>query len=141
MPFLQCKAWSDPLPADVITKLIGNIFLKNVSAGWLVTTGPLSKAAKGIMSEWENRTDKTRSKISFYTADRIINLLCDTKQIVSADVISSFASRDFTIGQNMILLLMEESIIGVIPILEPNNNFISSVIAYDAKTGSRIVDQ
>lgn len=139
--YVECKAWSDPLPADVITKLIGNIFLKNANAGWLVTTGPLSKDAKGIMSEWENRTDETRSKISFYTSDRIINLLCDTKQIVSADVISSSASRDFTIGQNMTLLLMEESIIWVVPILESNSNFISSVIAYDAKTGSRIVDQ
>ena len=51
--FVECKAWDSPLPADVITKLLGNVVIKNANAGWLITTGPLSKDAKGAQEEWE----------------------------------------------------------------------------------------
>ena len=84
---VECKAWEAPLPADVISKLLGNLELRNVCAGWLVTTGPLTKDAEGIRTEWENRSDNSRSKLSFYTADRIMQMLFDAKMIVSADAV------------------------------------------------------
>ena len=45
---VECKAHSSNLSADVITKLVGNVYTRDVSAGWLMTTGPLGKDAKGI---------------------------------------------------------------------------------------------
>ena len=40
---VECKAWDSALPADVITKLLGNGMLKGIKTCWLVTTGGLSK--------------------------------------------------------------------------------------------------
>ena len=51
--FVECKAWDGTLPADVITKLLGNVVMKNADGGWLITTGALSKDAKGAQEEWE----------------------------------------------------------------------------------------
>ena len=38
---VECKAHENALPADVITKLLGNIMLRKADACWLVTTGPV----------------------------------------------------------------------------------------------------
>ena len=35
---VECKAHSSNLSADVITKLVGNVYTRDVSAGWLMTT-------------------------------------------------------------------------------------------------------
>lgn len=139
--YVECKAWSDPLPADVITKLLGNVYIKNVTAGWLMTTGPLSKDAKGLVSEWENRTDDSRTKLSVYTAERIIELLCNTRQIVSADDVAAVASEEFDIGQNITLLLLPDSMIWVVPIIDAHTPLASSVVAFDAKKGKRITEK
>ena len=34
---VECKAHSSNLSADVITKLVGNVYTRDVSAGWLMT--------------------------------------------------------------------------------------------------------
>lgn len=139
--FVECKAWADPLPADVITKLLGNVIMKNVTAGWLMTTGPLSKDAKGLVSEWENRTDDSRTKLSFYTAERIIDLLCSTRQIVSADSVATIAGEEFDIGQNITLLLLTNSMVWVVPVIDAHTRLVSSVVAFDADSGKRIKDK
>ena len=135
---VECKAWNDPLPADVITKLLGNVMLRNASAGWLMTTGPLSKDAAGICSEWERRVDDSRSKLSFYTADRIVNTLCDARIIVSADYVAQTISDTHSIGQSMTLILTTDNILWIVPVMSGDSGFTTSVIIYDAKTGRRI---
>ena len=139
--YVECKAWTDPLPADVITKLLGNVLIKNATAGWLMTTGPLSKDAKGLVAEWENRTDDSRTKLSVYTAERIIDLLFDTRQIVSADNVATLAGEEFDIGQNITLLLLPNSMIWVVPIIDAHTRLASSVVAFDAKSGNRIKEK
>ena len=139
--YVECKAWTDPLPADVITKLLGNVFIKNATAGWLMTTGPLSKDAKGLVAEWENRTDDSRTKLSIYTADRIIDLLCNTGQIVSVNNVASIAGEEFAIGQNITLLLLPNTMIWVVPIIDTHTQLVSSVVAFDARSGKRIMEK
>lgn len=56
---VECKAHENALPADVITKLLGNIMLRKADACWLVTTGPLSKDAEGTRIEWEQLSVST----------------------------------------------------------------------------------
>lgn len=53
--FVECKAWDGTLPADVITKLLGNVVMKNADGGWLITTGALSKDAKGHKKNGKGR--------------------------------------------------------------------------------------
>ena len=139
--YAECKAWADPLPADVITKLLGNVIIKNATAGWLITTGPLSKDAKGLVAEWENRTDDSRTKLSFYTSERIIDLLYNTRQIVSADTVATIAGEKLDIGQNITLLLLPNSMIWVVPIIDAYTHLVSSVVAFDANSGERITEK
>ena len=61
--YVECKAYRDNISADVITKLLGNISLKSVSAGWLLSTGTFGKDAKGIQVEWEKKPNDEKAEI------------------------------------------------------------------------------
>ena len=71
---VECKAWEGSLPADAISKLLGNMQLRRATAGWLISTGPLSKDAEGIRSEWEDRTGPERNMLHFI--QRNVLLIC-----------------------------------------------------------------
>ena len=92
---VECKAWDSALPADVITKLLGNGLLKGIKTCWLVTTGGLSKDAEGIRIEWENAK---REGLVFFTQNRIIDLLTDSHLIKSVDIICEPLKDRFTMG-------------------------------------------
>lgn len=139
--FVECKAWENPLPADVITKLLGNIFLRKASAGWLITTGPLSKDANGIRAEWETDTNPDREKLSFYTQDRILTLLADAHEIVSLESVRALLENKFTTSSDATLMLTTDEIIWLIPVLDDNSNFVSAVVAFDARTGKRVCSE
>jgi hypothetical protein len=55
--YAECKAYREPIPADTISKLLGNVFLKNVDQGWLVTTSKLYRDAERLKEkeEWEKK--------------------------------------------------------------------------------------
>lgn len=139
--FVECKAWDTTLPSDVITKLLGNIMLKGVDAGWLITTGPLSKDAKGIISEWETENNQQRSKLAFYTEDRIISLLIDSNEIINPDKIFYETKEAFQLSDNAVLILMPSNMVWAIPLLDTNSAMVTSVAAFDAKTGRMITDK
>src|SRR5690349_8966595 len=40
---VECKAHRDPIAAEVITKLIGNVNLRRADEGWLFSTSDLTK--------------------------------------------------------------------------------------------------
>lgn len=138
MVLVECKAWDNALPADVISKLLGNVLLRKANAGWLITTGPLSKDAKGIKTEWETEANQNRGSLAFYTQDRILDLLIDSNEIVSLDTIKGASGNEHSFGDDAILLLTPESTTWVVPILDPASPFSSAVIAYNAKSGERI---
>lgn len=79
--YVECKAHKDNLSANVLTKLLGTITFKGYSEGWLITTGPLGKDAKGFMAEWKNKPIGEREKLSIYTPERIIEALINAKII------------------------------------------------------------
>ena len=62
----ECKAYREPIPADAISKLLGNIDIKGINQGWLVTTFKLSKDAEGLKEEWENRPPEERRRLQIY---------------------------------------------------------------------------
>lgn len=135
----ECKAWEGPLPADVITKLLGNLELRSIKAGWLITTGPLSKDAKGIQEEWESRTDGTREKLSFYTSERIIQTLIDLKIIIDPLLVFSNIDKGFNpIDDSIILMLTDIEPFWLIPVADTDIGLVSSVLVHNAKNGKRI---
>lgn len=139
--FVECKAHEDTLPADSITKLLGNVMLKNVNSGWLITTGPLSKDAKGIVSEWETENNPNRSKLAFFTEDRIIRLLIDSNEIINPEKIESDINTPLQLSDNAVLILMPSNAVWAIPVVDNVSGLSTSVLAFDAKTGNRIKNE
>jgi Holliday junction resolvase-like predicted endonuclease len=135
---VECKAWESTLPADAISKLLGNIELRKATAGWLFSTGPLSSDAKGIQNEWEERTDSERSKLSFYTSDRIIELLIDAHIIVFPVLIKEQLKNLFASSENSTLMVTTMGMFWLIPIMDKESVFTTSVIIFNARTGERI---
>lgn len=139
--FVECKAWDNPLPADVITKLVGNVIMRNADSGWLITTGPLSKDAKGTQDEWENGNNTDRRRLlSFYTADRIIELLLDTKLIKACTELKMNLQEGYVKSDTALLLITDIGRFWVVPVVAKNSGFVVSVIAFDACSGNQIVD-
>lgn len=133
---VECKAWDSVLPADVITKLLGNGLLKGIKTCWLVTTGGLSKDAEGIRIEWENTK---REGLVFFTQNRIIDLLTDSHLIESVDVICEPLKDRFTMGSEALLMLTSAGMYWIVPVTDSEVGLSSAVLAFDATTGQRIV--
>lgn len=132
---VECKAWDSALPADVITKLLGNGFLKGIKTCWLVTTGGLSKDAEGIRIEWEN---EKRDGLVFYTQNRIIDLLTDSHLIKSIETIIESIKETFEMGGEALLMLTSTGMYWVVPVVDSELGISSAVLAFDATTGKRI---
>lgn len=136
----ECKAWENALPADVISKLIGNMFLRKASEGWLLTTGPLSKDAEGLRLELEAKKDNN-CRISFYTSDRIVDLLIDANMVVDYKKIQSEIGGQFETSDNVVLMMTPEGKYWLIPVIDSSSEFINAIIVFNAKNGERIVDK
>lgn len=104
-----------------------------------MTTGPLSKDAEGIRSEWESRNDAQRGILSFYTSNRIIQQLIDANIIIAPSVIKK--STEFAISEDFILMLTSKSMYWLVAVIEETTDFITSIVVFDARTGERIVEQ
>lgn len=135
---VECKAHENALPADVITKLLGNIMLRKADACWLVTTGPLSKDAEGTRIEWEKESNSQRGKLSFYTQDRILDLLVESRQIQPLNKILGLISSEFVPGDDAMLMCTSSGMFWIVPIVDPALGISSAVLAFDAVHGQRV---
>ena len=73
--YVECKAHRSPLKADVLTKLFGVVGMYGYAEGWLISTGPLTRDARGLQEEWNNKPQAEREKLSIYTPERVIEAL------------------------------------------------------------------
>lgn len=78
---VECKAYRDPVPADTITKLMGNVQLRRADQGWLFTTSDLTKDGRGLWEEIQQDADHARS-IVWYSPSRTIDVLIAQRSIV-----------------------------------------------------------
>lgn len=134
---VECKAWESPLPADVISKLLGNILLKGADKGWLVTTGPLSKDAKGIKTEWEQKEDADRKRLIFYTGERILDQLIAARYVVGIDTIRAQINNE-NISEDAVLLFTANDCYWIIPFLSNKYNAVERVCIFEAQKGTPI---
>ena len=80
--YAECKAYREPIPADALAKLLGNVIQRRVNQGWLVSTSRLSKDAEGWKTDWENRPPEERRILQIYHPPRLLELLINSKCIV-----------------------------------------------------------
>lgn len=138
---VECKAHENALPADAISKLLGNVIIRNASSGWLMTTGPLTKDAEGARLEWEQRDISERQKLSFYTSDRIVESLVDARMITNPILIQEDARKEYSISEDITLMLITDAMYWIVPVVDQNTSFVTSVIVYNAKSAERIVEK
>jgi Restriction endonuclease/AAA ATPase domain len=78
---VECKAQRDALPADVITKLLGNVTIRGADSGWLFSTSDLGKEGRG---QWEEIQEQPHlaSKFMWFPPERIVSILLDQRTII-----------------------------------------------------------
>ncbi|MCU9952784.1 restriction endonuclease [Burkholderia sp. BKH01] len=84
---VECKAHRDPVSADVITKLMGNVQLRRADHGWLFTTSDLTKDGRGLWEEIQQDRDLSL-KFTWYSPARTIDVLIAQRSIVDPQTLS-----------------------------------------------------
>lgn len=105
--YVECKAHKDNLSAKVLINLLGTVDLYEYSEGWLISTGPLGKDAKGFVEKWEKKPPEKRGKLSIYSPDRILNALLDAKIISSkpeSKAQEMLSGHDLSLGKWILLI-------------------------------------
>ncbi|MFB5936625.1 restriction endonuclease [Peribacillus frigoritolerans] len=135
---VECKAHSNTLSADVLTKLLGNVFVKGVSSGWLFTSGPLGKDAKGLYEEWKKKSDDERRKLSIYNAEDLIKVLISSGKLHNPNKIK--LENDRTYSEEQSLLITEYGRFWAFKVMHVSAGVPYAVLLYDAETGCLIRD-
>jgi len=78
---VECKAQRDPVSADVITKLMGNVQLRRADHGWLFTTSDLTKDGRGLWDEIQQDRELSL-RFTWYSPARTIEVLIGQRVIV-----------------------------------------------------------
>lgn len=133
--YAECKAHRDPISADALPKLLGNVMLRNAQQGWLVTTSRLSKDAEGWRIEWEKKPTDERRRLQIYTPARLLELLIASNRIVDPSIIASL-----TMVQQRDWYLLLTNYGRYWAELMPEAGLPSKVRVYNAKTGEPIND-
>ena len=134
--YVECKAHRDNLSAEVIAKIIGNKAIHHYDLAILITTGPLSKDALGIIDKMDEESQGRKKDFCVYNSDEIIELLISNNVIKHNLSLQGLDKIDNIVGYT--LLITEISYYWLIK-LHPNNiNIANVIVLYDAKTGEPI---
>lgn len=79
--YVECKAYRNPIDANILKNLAGTLLFKDYSEVWLISTSEYGKEAKGFLDEWQKKPPATANRISFITPDKIIGSLIGTNII------------------------------------------------------------
>ncbi|WP_162785150.1 restriction endonuclease [Bacillus sp. P14.5] len=137
--FVECKAHQNTLSADVFTKLLGNVLFKGVSSGWLFTTGPLGKDAKGFQEEWSHKVPEERRKLNIYTSDKLVEMLIDSGKICNPLGLAKDLKN--TYAEENTLLITEFGRFWAVKVLHVSAGVPFGVILYDAENSKLITDK
>lgn len=136
--YVECKAYRENLGADTLKKLLGTISFQHYSEGWLVSTGPLGKDAKGFKADWERRDSAERQTLSIYSPDRVVQCFVNAGVVrPQPHLDQGLRSDDLRTGE-WLLLLSPFGTFWAAPTLE--GGVPSGVIVHDAETGKIVKD-
>jgi len=80
--YVECKAYREKAVTGAqLRQLLGTVQFENFSAGWLISTGPLSKDAKGFVEKWYALPENKKRTLRIYDPSQLIQLLIDTSII------------------------------------------------------------
>ena len=138
--YVECKAHRAPIGANVLTNLLGTLNFKDYQEGWLISTGPLGKDAKGFQHEWEEKLDVESQKLSIYTPERVIEALIAAGKIkrLPYDLAVKTIGDEDHVG-DPILLVTQYGIFWILACLE--GGIPIGVLVYSTKTGNQVKEQ
>lgn len=138
--FVECKAHRANLSSEVLQKLLGNVHYNNYNAGWLISTSPLSKDAKGFHHEWQRRTPDERRRLHIYPPDLLIERLMLSRLIVPVSTLR-FDTERFKAGHEAFLLITPFGEFWALPVVDPSSGIQSATLLFHAETGNTVVEQ
>ncbi|MGV8057678.1 MAG: AAA family ATPase [Smithellaceae bacterium] len=130
---VECKAHREALPADTISKLLGNVMIRGADAGWLFTTSDLSKDGKGQWEDIQNAPGLV-NRFTWYSPEKIIDVLIsqgsilDPKQLVTS-------MRTHSVG-DATLICSPSGKRWLVEILE--DGLPTYFVVFDGKSGNRL---
>lgn len=86
---IECKAHRDPISANVISQLVGNVNLRRADQGWLFTTSDLTKDGRGLWEEIQGDRDHAL-KFTWYSPARTIDVLVAQRSIVDPKTLNHY---------------------------------------------------
>jgi hypothetical protein len=93
---VECKAQRDPIAAEVISKLFGNVGIRKADSGWLFSTSDLTKDAKGQWDDIQNDPALAK-KFIWFSPSRTIEVLISQESVVDPLALSNNL-EDRTVG-------------------------------------------
>jgi hypothetical protein len=130
---VECKAQRDPLPADTISKLLGNVTIKGADAGWLFSASDLSKDGRGQWTEIQANPELAK-RFVWYPPERLIEILIDQRVILEPSGLLTNA-REAKVGDGTLVW----SPAGTYWLLELLQDGLPTFyVVFDASTGSRL---
>ena len=134
--YIECKAHKSNIESSVISQILGNIEINEVSSGWLITTSPLTKDAKGLKYKWEQKDSDKRRKLIIYEPQELIDVLVSSGEIVSSK--NLYVASEYKYSDDNFLIVSNLGIYWCKQLIDSDSGMINAVIAYDAKTGEPI---
>lgn len=99
---VECKAHTDPLPADVISKAIGNAQIRRADAAWLFSTSHFTKDGRGQHDEIAQDPSLARH-FAWFPPERICQLLVDQGRVRDPAALPP-PPQDFTRGDWLLII-------------------------------------
>lgn len=138
--FIECKAYRSNISSEVLQKLLGNVFFKNYSSGWLISTFDLSKDAKGFELEWNQKPVTERRRLRIFTPETLIPRLISAKTIVDPSKLPVDLNA-FKIGSEATLSITSKGEFWALPVIDKNTLIPNASLIFDAVTGSPILSK
>jgi Restriction endonuclease/AAA ATPase domain len=137
--YAECKAHRDNLSANVLKNVLGTLHLHEYDEAWLITTGPLGKDAKGFVDEWNKKPSGERQRLSVYSPERLIELLCSSNFVIRPPVTDAegLVAERAALGE-WTLLLTEYGLFWAVVVLV--SGVPSGTLVFDAKSGQPATD-
>ena len=130
---IECKAHSDPLGSEVITKLLGTRSVRKADAAWLFSTADLTKGGRGLTEEISGDEDLART-FAWFPAHRICELLIGQGKVREPRELVA-ALPDADLG-DWTLVVNPAGHIWLVEVIE--GGLPASVAAFDGRTGTQL---
>jgi hypothetical protein len=131
---VECKAYRDKtISADVLTKMLGNLFVHGYSSAWLVTTANLGKDAKGLVEKFKEKPEGERQKLRVYDPRELIDLMISTGQVCSPSKLPLPSALHALSARTLMLTDVGEY--WAVTAVGGDSGIADTVMVFDAATG------